>query len=188
MHCPLCSIFVWTLKLTHTRVMAKSEQLSLETRQFGVVLRSEGYFMRAIAEKLRISLHRVHHYLTRKANTGSNMDRKRCGRPKIISPAKDKHIRVCSLRNRYLTCPEVTADLNNTHEMPVSSTVPRRLKSLGLMGRVSCNKPFLKTKIRNEKIGQGLRSTNSRPMSRERKFCGQMSQNLKFLAVRDGYL
>ena len=141
------------LKLTHTRVMAKSKQLSLETCQTVVVLRSEGYSLRTIAEKLRISLHGVHHCLTRKAETGSNMDRKRCGRLKGTSLAEDTHTKVCSLHNRYLTCPEVTADLNSTREMPVSSsTARRRLKCYGLMGRVSCKKPLLKTKNRKKRL------------------------------------
>ena len=125
-----------SLKLT---VMARSKEISLETRQSVVVLQSEGYSMRAIAKKLKISLHGVHSCLARKAETGSNIDRKRCGRPKMTSQAEDKHIRVCSLRNRYLTCPEITSDLNSARKQAgekavSSSTVRRRLKAAGLTG------------------------------------------------------
>nr|XP_054769264.1 uncharacterized protein LOC129276894 [Lytechinus pictus] len=115
--------------------MAMTRQLSLETRQSIVVLRKEGYSMQEIARKLKISIHAVHYSLKRKEATGSNGNRRRSGRPKTTSPAEDKYIRVSSLRNRCLTCPQITAGLNNTREMPVcSSTVRRRLCGAGLMG------------------------------------------------------
>nr|XP_054769591.1 uncharacterized protein LOC129277439 [Lytechinus pictus] len=108
--------------------MAKTRQLSLETRQSIVVLRKEGYSMREIAGKLKISIHADHYSLKRKeASTGSNGDRRRSGRPKTTSPAEDKYIRVSSLRNRCLTCPQITADLNNTREMPVCSSTVRNI-------------------------------------------------------------
>nr|XP_054760372.1 uncharacterized protein LOC129266540 [Lytechinus pictus] len=128
--------------------MAKTRQL-LETRQSIVVLRKEGYSMQEIARKLKISIHAVHYSLKRKEATGSNGDRRRSGRPKTTSPAEDKYIRVSSLRNRCLTCPQITADLNNTREMPVcSSTVRRCLCGAGLMGCVASRKPLLKEKNR----------------------------------------
>ena len=109
--------------------------------------------MREIARKLKISIHAVHYSLKRKEATGSNGDRKRSGRPKTTSPAEDKYIRVSSLRNRCLTCPQITADLNNTREMPVcSSTVRRRLCGAGLMGRVASRKPLLKEKNRKKRL------------------------------------
>ena len=132
-------------------VMARSKEISLEKRQSVVVLQSEGYSMREIAWKVKISLHGVHTCLARKARTGSNVDRKRCGRPKITSKAEDNHIRVCSLRNRYLTCPERTSELNNTRKQAgakavSSSTVHCHLKASGLMGRVARKKQLLKRK------------------------------------------
>ena len=117
--------------------MAKTKRLSLETRQSVAVLRSEGYSLRNIAKKLKISYKGVHYCLARREQTGSNQDRKRTGRPKCTTAQEDKYIRVSSLRNIYLTGPQLTAQLNNTCHTPVSSTtVPkRRLREAGLVYR-----------------------------------------------------
>jgi hypothetical protein len=49
-----------------------------------------------------------------------------------------KYIRVCSLRNRCLTSPQLAASLNRTRKTPVSmSTLKRRLRDAGLLGRVA---------------------------------------------------
>ncbi len=63
--------------------MAKKKQLSLETHQSIIVLRNEGYTMLEIAKKLKISYKGVHYSLQRQRTTGSNKDRKRCGRPDV---------------------------------------------------------------------------------------------------------
>lgn len=109
----------------------------LETRQSVIVLRNEGHSMRDIAKKLKISLKGVHYCLERKAKCGSNKDRKRSGRPRSTSSSEDKYVRVSSLRNRRLTCPELTANLNSARDVLVScTTVRRRLQQAGLHGRI----------------------------------------------------
>ncbi|XP_051505930.1 uncharacterized protein LOC127413102 isoform X1 [Myxocyprinus asiaticus] len=66
---------------------------------------------------------------------------------------EDKYIRVSSLRNRCLTCPQLTASLNSTHSTPVScTTVKRRLRGAGLMGRIAKKKPLLKQKNKNKRL------------------------------------
>ena len=64
-------------------------------------------------------------------------------RPRCTTKQEDKYIRVSSLRNRRLTGPELVASLNGTRKMPVStSTVKRRLRDAGLLGRVAKKKPY----------------------------------------------
>ena len=61
--------------------MTRNKVLSSETRQFTIVLRNEGYSMREIAKKLKISYNAVYYSIHRTAQTGSNQNRKRSGGP-----------------------------------------------------------------------------------------------------------
>ena len=117
--------------------MARNKELSSETRQFFLVLRNEGNFMREIAKKLKILYNAVYYSLHRTAQTDSNQNRKRSGRPRCTTDQEDKYVRVSCLRNRRLTSPHLAASLNSTRKTPVStSTVKRRLRDAGLLGRV----------------------------------------------------
>jgi transposase len=72
--------------------MARNEDLSSETRQSILVLRNEDYSMREIAKKLKISDNAVYYSLHRTAQTGSNQNRKRSGRPRCTTEQEDKYI------------------------------------------------------------------------------------------------
>lgn len=64
-------------------------------------------------------------------------------RPKAATRAEDNFIRVTSLRDRSLTAPNITAQLNQCHEKNVStSIVRRRLCKAGLYGRIAVKKPL----------------------------------------------
>jgi transposase len=89
--------------------MSKNKYLSSETHQSILVLRNEGYSMREIAKKLKISYDAVYYSLHRTAQTGSNQKRKRSGTPRCITEQEDKYIRVSRLRNRHLTIPQLEA-------------------------------------------------------------------------------
>ena len=78
-----------------------------------LVLRNEGYSMREIAKKLKISYDAVYYSLHRTAHTGSNQDRKRCGRPWCTTEQEDKYIRVSSWRNKRLTGPQLDVELTS---------------------------------------------------------------------------
>jgi transposase len=101
--------------------------------------------MREIAKKLKIRYNTVYYSLHRTAQTVSNQDRKRSGRPQGRTEQEDKYITVSSLRNRCLTSPQLTASLNSTRKTPVStSAVKRRLRDADLLGRVAKKKPYLR--------------------------------------------
>ena len=109
--------------------MARNKELVSETHQSILVLRNEGYSMREIAKKLKISYNAVYYPLHRTEETGSNQNRKRSGRSWCTTEQEDKYIRVSSLRNRRLTSRQLAASLNNTRKTPVStSTVKRQLR------------------------------------------------------------
>ncbi|CDQ67259.1 unnamed protein product [Oncorhynchus mykiss] len=71
--------------------MARNKELSSETRQSVLVLRNEGYSMREMAKKLKISYNAVYS-LHRTAQTVSNQNRKRTGRPRCTTEQEDKYI------------------------------------------------------------------------------------------------
>ena len=115
---------------------ARSKDFSSETRQSILVLRNEVYSMREIAKKLKISYNAVYYSLHKRVQTGSNQNKK-SGRPRCTT--EQKYIRVSSLRNRLLksSSPQLAASLNSSRKTPVStSTVKRRLRDAGLLGRV----------------------------------------------------
>ena len=101
-------------------------ELSSQTRQSILVLRNEGYSMREIAKTLKISYNGVYYSLQRTAQTGSNQNRKRSGRPRCTTKQEDKYITVSSLRNRCLTGPQLAASLNGTRKTPVSTSTVKR--------------------------------------------------------------
>lgn len=111
-----------------------------------IILRNEGQSYRQIAKTLQISVTGVAKTVKRYEQTGTHDDQKRSGRPKVTSESEDKFIRVISLRNRRMTAPEIQAQLNETRSTDISSsTVKRRLRTAGLMGRVAARKPLLRT-------------------------------------------
>jgi transposase len=56
--------------------MARNKYVFSETHQSILVLKNEGYSMREIARKLKISFNAVYYFLHRTAQTGSNQNRK----------------------------------------------------------------------------------------------------------------
>jgi transposase len=102
--------------------------ISSETSSEILILRNESYSMREIAKKLKILYNAVYYSLHITAQTGSNQNRERSGRPRCTTEQEDKYIRGSSLRNRRLTSPQLAASLNSTRKTPVStSTVKRHL-------------------------------------------------------------
>ena len=73
---------------------------------------------------------------------------------------EDKYIRVLSLKNRHLIGPQLAASLNGTHKMPVlTSTVKRRLRDAGLLGRVAKKKLYLRLPNKRKRLN-GQKSTD----------------------------
>ena len=98
----------------------------------------------------------VYYSLQRTAQPGSNQNRKRSGRPRCTTKQEDKYIRVSSLRNRCHTGPQLAASLNGTRKTPVStSTVKRRLRDDGLLGRVAKKKPYLRLANKRKRLRWG---------------------------------
>ena len=110
---------IWSISICgfdYRLKMSRNKGLSSETRQSILVLRNKGYSMPEIAKKLKISYNPVYYSLHRTAQTSSNQNRKRSGRPRCTTVQEEKYIRVASLRNRHLPSPQLAASLNSTHQ------------------------------------------------------------------------
>ena len=69
----------------------------------------------------------------RNQESGHSKTKSRAGRLKAIARAEENFIRVTSLRDRRLTAPNITSQLNKRNKKNLStSTVKRRLFEAGL--------------------------------------------------------
>uniref|UniRef100_A0A674C099 5'-3' exoribonuclease n=1 Tax=Salmo trutta TaxID=8032 RepID=A0A674C099_SALTR len=90
-------LIIWSISIcgfNYRLKMARNKELSSETLQSILVLTIEGYSMREIAKKLKISYNAVYYSLHRTSQTGSNQNRMRSGRPRCTTEQEDKYIRV----------------------------------------------------------------------------------------------
>lgn len=70
----------------------------------------------------------AYYSLHRAEQTGSNQNRKRSGRPWCTTKHEEQYVRVCCLRNRHFTGPQLEASLNSAcKRLVVASSVKRRV-------------------------------------------------------------
>lgn len=125
--------------------MAPTRQISYESRVKIITLKEEGYSIRQISKKLKLSVSGVVKIVHRYRDTGSYNDRPRSGAPRKTSKREDKFLTVTSKRDRFKTVRDLTAELNTSRETSVSeSTVRRRLAAKNLKGYIAAKKPLLR--------------------------------------------
>lgn len=135
--------------------MAPTHQIPYESRVKIITLQEEGYSIRQISKKLKLSISGVVKTIHQYRDTGSYNDRPRSGAPRKTSQREDKFLVVISKRNRFKTVRDLTAELNTSKETPVSeSTVRRRLAAKNLKGYIAAKKPLLRV-INKKKRLQG---------------------------------
>lgn len=138
--------------------MARKKQLTIEERQTIITLKNVGLSYREIAKKVKVSVSTVFFTIKRHSETGGNSDRKRSGRPKATTKSEDKFLRVTSLRDRRLTGQQLQAQLNSGRSKQVSvSTVKRRLRAAGLIGRVAARKPLLRHQNKTKRLSWAMK-------------------------------
>ena len=125
--------------------MVKNKELSTEKRSNVVILHKIGKTYNEIAKILKISKGTVSKTLKRNRETGSNVNKKRSGRPRKTSKRDDDKILTISSANRFETAPNIRAKINERLPSPISvSTVQRRLREKGMFGRIAVKKPLLR--------------------------------------------
>ena len=65
---------------------------------------------------------------------GSTHDGPRSGRPRVTTPAQDRHIRLSHLRNRFTTATSTAASIPGQHRIS-DQTVRNRLRQAGIRAR-----------------------------------------------------
>ncbi|KAI5706979.1 hypothetical protein M8J75_013076 [Diaphorina citri] len=125
--------------------MGKTREIPIQTRGEIIGLHKANVSNRQIANKLRISRRTVDNIVKKFKDHDTVLNKKRSGRPKVTTSREDLKIKICSLRNRQLTAPQITADFNQGRDKSVSvSTIKRRLQKSGLNGRIAVSKPLLR--------------------------------------------
>lgn len=120
-------------------------RLSTATRHKVVILHQQGLSQTKISKQTGISRCAVQALLKKHKETGNVEDRRRSGRPRKLSAADEKHLKLISLRNRKLTSSAISSELAETSGTQVHpSTVWRSLARSGLHGRVAAKKPYLR--------------------------------------------
>lgn len=131
--------------------MSKTKELSIETRALIVAHHKSGKTNRQIARELKLHHATVDYIIKKHRKSGGILNKSRSGRPKITTIEEDRKIVLTSKRNRRKTAPEITAEMNEHREKPISvSTVKRRLQQAGLHGRIAMKKPLLR-KVNKQK-------------------------------------
>lgn len=128
-------------------------KISLIERTRIIVLYQEGYSQRRIAQKTGYAKSSIQNIISKFKETGEVADKRKSGRPKKLSDANTKFLRVQSLRNRFKSSRELASDLRHATGTEVtSSSVRKYLISEGLRGRVSVRKPLLRQGNRQKRI------------------------------------
>ena len=83
--------------------MAAQMRVSHDQRIKMIVLREEGYSLQEIATKLKCNRSTVSRTIARQKETGTVDDRRRSGRPKILTPREDRALQRICLQNRRFT-------------------------------------------------------------------------------------
>lgn len=120
-------------------------RLSTATRHKVVILHQQGLSQTKISKQTGISRCAVQALLKKHKETGNVEDRRRSGRPRKLSAADEKHLKLISLRNRKMSSSAISSELAETSGTQVHpSTVRRSLARSGLHGRVAAKKPYLR--------------------------------------------
>ena len=141
--------------------MGKTRELSDAERGIIIGHHQTGKSNREIARNLKVPRQTVDSIVKKFKNTGtiSNFFRQR--RPRITTSAEYSNIILTSKRNRRLTAPEITAQVNKSRDKPVSvSTVKRRLNDAGLKGCLAVKKPLLKAIHKKKRLAWARQHQN----------------------------
>lgn len=117
-----------------------------------VTLHGEGYSMRKISRKLKVSLCAVQSILAKKEETGSARDKGRSGRPRVTNGREDGTLIRLSLSNRTVSSKMLKRQYQDATGSCLSTRTIRRLLKAGFKGCVVVKKPLLTAKHRKSRL------------------------------------
>lgn len=111
-------------------------KVSIETRLQVVSLSQQGLSQAKIARQTGVSKSAIQALLQKHRKTGTVEDQKRSGRPRKLSGADERHIKLICLQNKKMSSSDITSELALTSGTLVDpSTVRRSLARSGLSRR-----------------------------------------------------
>ncbi|CAK9801681.1 Transposable element Tcb1 transposase [Anthophora quadrimaculata] len=130
-----------------------SPHTAIQVRKVVVKLSREGKSSREISVLLAIDKTPVNNILNKFKTTGSLADRPRSGRPRKTTARVDKLIRRKSVVDVRKTAGVIAQELHDENLADVSRiTASRRLRDVGLFGRVGVKKPLISTKNQRARL------------------------------------
>ena len=87
-----------------------------------------------VSRMLNVSQSNISRFWDRYQQQGSTHDRPRSGRPRVTTPAQDRHIRLRHLRDRFTTATSTAAAIPGQRRIS-DQTVRNRLREAGIRAR-----------------------------------------------------
>ncbi len=108
-------------------------RLRQNERQQAVTLLLQGAIQADVARRLVVNQCTIHRLWRRLRENGTTADRPRSGRPRVTTPADDRHIRLQHLRDRFRTADETALQTAGVHNPRISAkTVTNSLRKDGI--------------------------------------------------------
>ena len=126
-------------------------RLSLKDRKRLIGLHKEGISNRKIGKLLNCSEGTVRLTIKRYNGTGTIQYLPVLGRPKKTTVREDRNLKLASLKNRYLTAPDLQKQCGLVGTCCLT-TVRSRLRSVGLNGCIARRKPMVSLKNRKRRL------------------------------------
>lgn len=128
---------IWTLLVSFVCVLkVLMPRLQTFERDRAIGMLSAGQTVANVARAFNVNPATIVRLRHRFQTTGSVSDAPRSGRPRSLSNADDRYIRLSSLRDRFRPATSITNDLNRTRNVNVTAqTVRNRLHQSGLNAR-----------------------------------------------------
>lgn len=118
-----------------------------------VLLQEEGYSYRIIGERYGVSHTTISRIIRRYRETGNHSRRRGQGRHRATTRVHDRFVRLCALRQRFVTCRSLQAQLQEVHGLEIcTETVRKRLREDDLLCRIPARCPMLTVHHRRDRL------------------------------------
>ncbi|CAK9801095.1 Transposable element Tc1 transposase [Anthophora plagiata] len=131
----------------------KISELSISRREKIILLRHEGESYRKIGEKLNINFSTVRYVIKKQEETGSIKNKRRSGRPKILSNRDRRQIIKQVSKEPFTSAQSITNQIAAiSGKVVCAQTVRNGLHNVGLCGRTARKRPFINERNRLKRL------------------------------------
>lgn len=130
--------------------MGRGKSIPVIKRGQIIALWQDGASDQHISEQLEVHIKSVRSVINKFKETNTLEDLERSGRPRATTPREDRHLRLLSRREKFLTA----EDLWKQTDLGVTSrTVRNRLNEAGLFSHPAAKRPITNKRIREQRMG-----------------------------------